>query len=152
LVTHKTLHFPHPRPVVWAAMSDVDSYRGWWPWLREFDAKALATGEEWHCTVRAPLPYTVSFTIAFDQVVDEARAVTTVRGDIAGNAELTLTDLNEACEVVVRSDLAPRSTFLRFLASTFPPVARYGHDWILTTGAHQFEARALSVGAPDTTT
>jgi hypothetical protein len=120
--------------------------------LRSFEASALATGEAWHCTVRAPVPYTVTFTIAFEQVVAEARAVTRVTGDIVGNAELTLTDLDDACEVVVRSNLAPRSTFLRVLSSTFPPVARYGHDWILSTGAQQFEARALSVGAPDTTT
>jgi hypothetical protein len=34
-----------------------------------------------------------------------------------------------------------------------PAVARYGHDWVLATGARQFEQRALlSVDAPDTTT
>ncbi|HVT77424.1 MAG TPA: hypothetical protein VHD87_10365, partial [Acidimicrobiales bacterium] len=73
-------------------------------------------------------------------------------GDVAGDATLTLDDADDGCVVVVRSDLSPRSGFLRFLAATFPPVARYGHDWILSTGADQFAARALSAGARDTTT
>jgi hypothetical protein len=152
LVTHKTLHFPHSRAAVWSAMAEVASYKQWWPWLRAFDAHALVTGDEWRCTVRAPIPYTVSFTIAFDDVLAEHHARANVRGDIVGNADLTLSDTPGGCEVVVRSDLAPRATFLRFLATTFPPVARYGHDWILSTGAQQFEARALSAGARGTTT
>jgi hypothetical protein len=135
-------------------MADVDSYRGWWPWLRRFDAEALRTGEAWQCTVTPPLRYSVSFTIAFDDVVDCRRIAARVSGDIAGRAELELLDARDGCDVIVRSDLAPRSGFLRVLATTLPPVARFGHDWILTTGAEQFEARALrvSTGAPDTTT
>jgi uncharacterized protein YndB with AHSA1/START domain len=152
LVTHKALHFAHPRAAVWEAMADVGSYRHWWPWLRAFDARALASGDEWRCTVRPPLPYTVSFVIAFEDVVVEEHVVARVTGDIAGTAELTLHGVDGECEVVVRSDLEPRSGFLRVLATTLPPVARFGHDWILTTGAAQFESRALSAGARDTTT
>lgn len=153
-VTHKDVHFGHPRAVVWAAMADVDSFKLWWPWLRTFDARALATGDEWRCTVRPPLPYTVSFTIAMEEVVAEERIVARVRGDVAGAAELTLFSVDDGCRVVVRSDLAPQSRFLRLLSTTLSPVARFGHDWILTTGAAQFALRALpaTAGAPDTTT
>jgi uncharacterized protein YndB with AHSA1/START domain len=153
LVTHRELHFPHTRADVWAAMGDVDSYRQWWPWLRSFEARGLFAGDEWRCTVRPPLPYTVSFVITFAEVESEQHVVARVSGDIAGTAELTLHDANGACEVVVRSDLQPRSGFLRVLATTLPPVARFGHDWILSTGAAQFEAKALATSdVPDTTT
>ena len=134
-------------------MADVDSYRLWWPWLRSFDAAALETDQVWRCVVRPPLPYTVTFAIAFTRVIPNALAEARVSGDISGAAELTLTDTDAGCEVVVRSDLQPESRFLRMLSKTFPPVARYGHDWVLSTGARQFEARALlSVDVPDTTT
>ena len=152
LVTHKTLHFAHARSDVWAAMADVDAYRQWWPWLRIFEARALRSGDEWRCTVRPPLPYTVSFVISLADVVKEEHVTARVSGDIGGTAELTLHGRDGDCEVVVRSDLQPRSGFLRVLATTLPPVARFGHDWILATGAKQFEARALSVDAQDTTT
>jgi uncharacterized protein YndB with AHSA1/START domain len=154
LVTQKDIHFPYERAVVWAAMADVDSFRLWWPWLRTFDARALAAGDEWRCTVRPPMPYTVSFTIAVEDVVAEERVLARVHGDIGGTAELTLFSVDDGCRVVVRSDLAPQSRFLRVMATTLPPVARFGHDWILSTGAMQFKARALPAtsGAPDTTT
>jgi len=153
LVTHKALRFAYPRSDVWAAMADVGAYRQWWPWLRAFEARALVTGDEWRCTVRPPLPYTVSFVITLDEVVVEEHVLARVSGDIAGSAELTLHGVEKGCEVVVRSDLAPQSGFLRFLATTLPPVARFGHDWILTTGAAQFTRKsALSADVPDTTT
>lgn len=152
LTTHKRLQFSRPRDAVWVAMADVGSYPLWWPWLKSFDAESLATGEVWRCRVRPPLPYTVTFAIAFDEVVDGERVVTRVTGDITGSADLVLTDSEFGCDVVVRSDLAPRSPILRLLAATAPPVVRYGHDWILSTGATQFERRALTSGAQDTTT
>lgn len=152
LVTHKALHFAHSRGAVWSAMAEVGSYRQWWPWLRTFEARGLVSGDEWRCTVRPPLPYTVSFVITLADVVAEQHVIARVSGDIAGTAELTLHGRDGECEVVVRSDLEPCSGFLRVLATTLPPVARFGHDWILTTGAAQFESRALSAGARDTTT
>jgi hypothetical protein len=134
-------------------MADVGSYRQWWPWLRSFEALELERGDVWRCSVSPPLPYTVTFAIAFDDVFPEERIIASVSGDIVGTAELELTDTDAGCDVEVRSDLQPRSAFLRLLATTVPPVARYGHDWILATGATQFEARALtpSADAPDTT-
>jgi hypothetical protein len=154
LVTHKALHFAYPRDVVWAAMGDVGSYQRWWPWLRSFDASRLATDAIWRCAVRPPLGYTVTFSIAFTRVIEGSLAEARVSGDICGGAELTLTDVDGGCDVVVRSDLEPESRFLRMLSKTVPPVARYGHDWVLSTGARQFEQRALVLTAdvPDTTT
>ena len=35
---------PLPREEVWGLISDVSHYRNWWPWLRAFDAAALARG------------------------------------------------------------------------------------------------------------
>ncbi len=136
-------------------MADVESYQRWWPWLRSFEAVELERGDVWRCSVSPPLPYTVTFDISFDDVFPEERIIASVSGDIVGMAELEITDNDTGCDVVVRSDLQPRSAFLRLLAKTLPPVVRYGHDWILATGATQFEARALggaSADAPDTTT
>ena len=152
LTTHKRLHFAQPRAEIWAALADVDSYPEWWPWLKSFEADSLATGEVWRCRVSPPLPYTVTFDIAFDEVIDRERVATRVSGDIVGTADVALSDTEFGSDVVVRSDLAPRSPFLRLLAATMPPVVRYGHDWILSTGAAQFERRALTFDAPDTTT
>ena len=38
------------------------------------------------------------------------------------------------------SELTPTSSLLRTLARLAPPVARYGHEWVLSTGLQQFRA------------
>ena len=143
VATEKALRFDASRASVWNAIADVDSYKQWWPWLDTFDAQPLAPGAVWRCRVKPPLPYTVSFAINFDEVVVEHAISVTVSGEISGPASLTLSDDGNACAVVVRSSLQPRSGLLRVIANTLPPVARYGHDWIIGTGAAQFEKRAL---------
>jgi hypothetical protein len=123
---------------VWAALCTVDDYRTWWPWLREFDARALATGEVWHCTVQPPLPYRLRFTIAIDEVRASERVTATLSGDLVGTADLELAARGAGSELRLVSRLAPVSSVARGVARVVPPVARYGHDWVLRTGLRQF--------------
>jgi hypothetical protein len=37
----------------------------------------------------------------------------------------------------------PASPFLTRMSKLAPPVARFGHNWILRTGARQFNKKAL---------
>ena len=143
VATEKTVYFDAGRAEVWAAMANVDAYGRLWPWLERFDAKGLVAGDVWTCRVRPPLPYTVSFTIAFDKVEPERFASATVEGEVEGPASIELSDDGSGTTVVVRSSLEPRSTFLRVLSATLPPVARFGHDWVIDTGAKQFQKRAF---------
>ena len=71
LATDQRLPFDSDVASVWNAMAKVDAYQQWWPWLRTFEADALAVGEIWKCVIVAPLRYTVSFTLKFDVVVPD---------------------------------------------------------------------------------
>ena len=129
------------RTEVWDAIADIEGFRTMWPWLRQFEAAALGVGDEWRCTVQPPLPYSLTFTLLIDDVVEHERVRTTVGGDITGDAEIVLRDTDSGCEVQLRSRLAPRSRFLRGVALVAWPVARFGHDWVMDTGAKQFMRR-----------
>lgn len=145
VATEKALHFDASRERVWDAMADVEAYPRWWPWLEKFEASGLVAGDEWRCRVKPPLPYTVSFTIAFDEVVVHESISVRVTGEVAGPARLVLSDGTDgSTTVLVTSLLEPRSMFLRVLSTTLPPVARFGHDWIISTGGDQFAKRALA--------
>jgi hypothetical protein len=124
-------------------ISDVGQYRAWWPWLRSFDAAALAQGEEWRCMVQPPVPYLVRFTVAIEEVEAGALVRATVGGDVVGQATLTLDDADSGCVTTLQSTLAPGNRALRLVSRFAGPVARYGHDWVLDTGARQFIARAV---------
>ena len=128
------------RDELWAALTQVDRYRTWWPWLRSFDGHAFATGERWQCVVKPQLPYTLQFVIALDDVQHAASAHARLTGDIQGWAELTLGDDRAGSNLRLRSDLTARSGWARAVGTLAPPLARRGHDWVLDNGIRQFRA------------
>ena len=141
--SERRFEFDAAPPALWAALGSVDDYPRWWPWLRRFDARALAPGEEWRCTVKPPLPYVVRFTIRFDEVEVERRIDATVRGDIEGPAQLLIEPSAGGSAVTLTSSLRPTNTVLKAAALLGRPLVRYGHDWVLDIGAGQFASRAL---------
>lgn len=143
LTTDKRLPFDADVAEVWTAMSKVEAYQGWWPWLEEFDANRLAAGEIWKCKIRSPLRYTVAFTLKFDVVVPETHIEASLRGDIVGGAWIDLEDRGGHTDIWIRSQLSPHSRFLKTLTAVLYPVAKYGHDAIIAIGAKQFEEKAL---------
>lgn len=137
----RTYRFPAVRPSLWRAIQAVDRYESWWPWLREFDGTALEQGAVWSCVVQPPLPYQVRFRISLDEVVEHEHIVASLDGDIVGTARLELRDRGPECEAHLTSQLAPDNRALRAVALLARPLVRYGHDWVLDTGANQFTHR-----------
>ena len=138
----RTFRFDAGPEAVWSAMADTGSYRRWWPWLRRFEAEGLVPGDVWRCTVKPPLPYVLRFTVTLDDVATH-RIRATVGGDIEGSAVLDLLPWSGGSEARLVSDLAPRNGVLAVVAAAAAPVVRYGHDWVLDSGARQFAHRAL---------
>jgi uncharacterized protein YndB with AHSA1/START domain len=141
-----TIHqyeLPLPRGEAWSLISDVSNYRNWWPWLRELDAAALASGEEWRCVVQPPVPYLVRFRVVIEEVEPAVRVQARVVGDVVGAATLRLEDTGAGCLATLDSTLAPGNTALRMVSRYAGPIARFGHDWVLDSGARQFIARAV---------
>ena len=136
--------FDRPPSEVWAALADTTAYRSWWPWLSRLDASGLVAGDVWSCHIQPPLPYALRFTVTLDEVVPEALARASVRGDVRGTAELTLepADGGRASGRLV-SDLAPASPVLRAFAVVARPLVVWGHDWVLAEGLRQFRVRGL---------
>jgi uncharacterized protein YndB with AHSA1/START domain len=132
---------------LWAAITSVEDFPAWWPWLRRFDGDRLAPGERWDCTVQPPLPYTLRFTLEIDEVAPAELVTARVSGDLAGEARLEVRDLSGAdgprSEIRLRSELEPTNRVLRTFASVARPVVRFGHDWVLDTGVQQFRSRGL---------
>ena len=128
---------------LWERFGDVSAFRSWWPWLRRFDAAALAPGERWGCTVQPPLPYTLRFTITIGEVEELRRIEASVAGDIHGTATLEVAEVDDGAEIHLRSQLAPSNRYLRTVAKVAAPVVRFGHDWVLDMGARQFRTKAL---------
>jgi uncharacterized protein YndB with AHSA1/START domain len=128
---------------LWSALTRVEDYRSWWPWLRHFDGSAFAAGERWACVVQPPLPYSLRFTISLREVVAPRFVTATIEGDIGGEARIDVSGSGAASELHLVSRLAPITGVMRRIARVARPVVRFGHDWVLDTGFRQFERRAL---------
>jgi hypothetical protein len=134
--------FEVPRARLWDEIADPHRYTDWWPWLRRFDAEALAAGQRWRCVIQPPLPYTVRVDVDITEVVVGEAVTADVSGDLRGRARISLDDgnglgANGRCEARVVSSLAPSSRLMGAAAWLVAPVARWGHDWVLSTGARQ---------------
>jgi hypothetical protein len=134
---------PLPRQAVWSQISEVREFRRWWPWLRACDAVALAAGEVWHCEVQPPLPYPLRFRVVIDEVKAPLLVRARVEGDVVGDAAVELHEAAGGCVASLHSRLAPGNGALRFMSRFAAPIARFGHDWVLDSGARQFIARAV---------
>ena len=136
-------HFDASPEDLWAALRETDRYRAWWPWLRAFEATGFAVGDVWRCTIQPPLPYSLRLTVTIDDIVEGESVAATVGGDIVGAATVAIAAWGPGSEAHLVSELAPANRMLLAVARMARPVVRFGHDWVLDTGAHQFRARAL---------
>jgi uncharacterized protein YndB with AHSA1/START domain len=126
------------RDELWEAVTEIDQYRHWWPWLRSFDGRAFAAGERWGCVVKPQLPYTLEFEIVLEEVRRAERAYARLTGDIEGWAELVLADAETGSVLRLRSDLTAGGGPARWVEMLAGPLARRGHDWVLDNGIRQF--------------
>ena len=143
ITTVHRYELPLPREEVWSLISQVSEYRTWWPWLRAFDGAALAAHEEWRCEVQPPVPYVVRFRVVIEDVEPAVLVRAKVCGDVVGVATLTLSDTDAGCTATLDSSLAPGNRALRLVSRFAEPIARFGHDWVLDSGARQFITRAV---------
>lgn len=139
----RRFQFDVERASVWAAITRIDLYREWWPWLHEFDGSTFSEGAKWRCVVKPPLPYSLRFDITLVEVVDHDLVRARIEGDINGWAQLTAIDHGVGSQFRLLSELGPASSALRLVARVARPVATFGHDWVLDNGARQFRRVAL---------
>ena len=144
ITTEHRYDLPIERSAVWTLISDVSAYKTWWSWLRIFEAEGLKRDAEWRCEVQPPLPYPVRFRVIIEETKRASFVRARVEGDVIGTATLTLSDPEEGCVAVLASALAPGNATLRLVSRLASPVARFGHDWVLDSGARQFIARAVT--------
>jgi hypothetical protein len=144
ITTERRYILPVAPQAVWELISDVGAYKRWWTWLHRFEADGLAEGEEWRCEVQPPLPYPVRFRVALEQVKAPVEVRARILGDVVGTATLRLEDHADGCAAYLASSLAPGNATLRLVSRLAAPIARFGHDWVLDSGARQFIARAIT--------
>ena len=141
LRTDRSYPLREPPERAWDALTRVDDYQRWWPWLRRFEARALAAGERWRAQIRIPMPWSLRFTIDIDAVDPPRRVDATLTGDIDGTATITLGWEGGGGAIRLRSDLAPRHRLLRAVNRLTPALSRRLHDRVVDKAFREFAGR-----------
>jgi uncharacterized protein YndB with AHSA1/START domain len=141
----RTWTFDVPPGELWAVLERTGEFRRWWPWLRELSGDGLVPGGRSRCVVRAPIPYTLRFTVAVAELVPGRLVGAEVDGDLAGPARLEIAPADGGSTVRLAWEMELRRPVLRAAARVGRPVMEWGHDWVVGTGVEQFLRRALRV-------
>jgi uncharacterized protein YndB with AHSA1/START domain len=128
---------------LWSILERTDQYVEWWSWLRTFEAGGLRVGDAARCVVRAPLPYSLRFTVHVEEVVPATRVVTRVDGDLVGPARLEIADAPDGCEARLVWALELRDPVLGPLAALTRPAMQWAHDRVVEVGLSDFRRRAI---------
>ena len=132
-----------PPDALWALLERTDRYVDWWSWLQTLEGGGLRPGDVAQCVVRAPLPYSLRFTVHVEDVVPRASIATRVHGDLEGLARLEITDAPGGCEARLAWELHLRDRVLRPLSGVARPAMRWAHDRVVETGLSEFRRRAI---------
>lgn len=136
-----TLNLPPAQ--LWSILEDTDRYVEWWSWLRVLEGGGLHPGAVARCVVRAPLPYSLHFTVRVEDVVPTSRVVTWVDGDLEGPARLDIAPAGDGCEARLAWELHLRDRLLRPLSRVGRPAMRWAHDRVVEVGLLEFRRHAL---------
>lgn len=129
---------------LWAAVSSPQRFPLWWSWLDDADLPTrLEPGVVARFTVRPPLPYTLRFAVAIDDVVPGCRVDATVDGDVAGPASLEVAATGGGSSARLVWTLDIRRPALARVERVARPAMVYGHDLVIALGVRQFRRRAL---------
>jgi hypothetical protein len=92
--------------------------------------------------VRAPLPYSLRFTVEVLEVVPNRLVDARVSGDLDGPARLEVAPRGDGSSARLVWAVEVRKPLLRSAARWARPAMEWGHDWVVSSGIRQFR-RAL---------
>jgi hypothetical protein len=141
----RTWDLPATPSRLWEVLQGTGEYPRWWPWLREFetDGSGLVEGSVARCSVRAPIPYTLDFTVTIEHVEPGTSLDARVDGDLRGPARLEIGARAKGATARLVWTVELRAPMLRAASVVVRPVMEWGHDWIADSGVRQFRERAL---------
>ncbi len=147
---HGTEHFALPPEQMWAEMTNVARFEQWWQWLRDLDLVrgGIVTGGGMSFGIVSPLPYSLTISVDFKEVVPEKRIVADVSGDLRGTAGLVLREAEDGgSDLDLSWDLEPTQRPLRALVRIARPFILWTKDWVIDVALRNFRDK-VERGSP----
>ena len=137
-----------PLNVVWDALTDVEDWPSWWPYVRavrtvrqgDEDGVGRVRRIEW----RTRLPYEIVIEVETIEVVRHARLRGRSRGQLVGEGTWLLRPHDGGTEVTYVWQVRLAKRWMRRLAPLLAPVFRWNHDQVRRSGEAGLKRRLLA--------
>lgn len=140
----RTWRFDATVDELWEAFNDTSAFPAIWPWLRDFSATPLESGGTAAFRVRSPLPYSLRFVVALDDVVRPERVIASIGGDVRGPATLVLSPTADGGS---QARITWSLELIHPVLRRVEPIARrpmtWAHDRVVARGLRQFRRQVL---------
>ena len=125
--------FPAPVEDFWRTIESFDSYRTWWPWLREFrtDNAGLVDGNVLRGTVVPPFPWPFRLEVRLHSCQRLSVTKAELAGDVRGEAAMYFSEHDGGTRVRVVWTLFMVSAPMRMAARVARPLVLWGHDRVV---------------------
>jgi len=133
-------HLDQPPAQVWAAISDVEAYQGWWGWLSEVscEGSGLRRGTILRGVVAPPVPYRMRIAVTLGQCRRPHRITAMVSGDLVGPASLRLRQEGTGSAADVEWSVEMTQWPMRMACAVAFPMLRWGHDRVVEQAVRGF--------------
>lgn len=124
-------HFHADRATLWEAVSAIDSFSQWAPWLRDLERVGdwPEPGTRITFDVVSPLPHRLHLEVQLTEVVRHGFIEARVHRDLEGHGRLAARESGGGTEVELSWQVTPRSRILQTLLRVSGPFVRWTQDW-----------------------
>lgn len=123
--------FDTDRATLWKAVSSIDSFPHWAPWLHdlEVDGPWPEAGTSVQFAVVSPLPIRLHISVELTEVRPLEVLKARVHQDIEGTGRMSARDVGRGTEVELTWEIAPRTRVFQTLFRFSGPFVRWTQDW-----------------------
>ena len=123
--------FEADRDTLWQAVSAIESFPHWAPWLHDLEREGdwPEAGTVITFDVVSPLPYRISLLVELTDVAQHEFIEARVDRDLSGHGRLAARPTDRGTEVELSWSLTPRARILQTLLRVSGPFVRWTQDW-----------------------
>ena len=123
--------FDKTREEIWDALTSIDSFEDWAPWLR--DVQVDGTWIEQHTRVSfnvvSPLPHRIEIEVEITDVTPCEYIEARVSKELDGSGRLVMRTVGDRTEVDLSWEVDVRGKAMRTLLFLSGPLVRWTQDW-----------------------
>ncbi|MEA2434981.1 MAG: hypothetical protein QOG54_2438 [Actinomycetota bacterium] len=125
---------------LWDALSRVDLFKTWWPWIKDIhlEGEALELGSALTFTIDPPIPYRMRVTVDVVESVDGRYLRGDVSGDLHGTGSLRFDESPLGSDVTTEWKVEVSNPAIKAVIRLARPLLLYAQRWAVEVSLRGF--------------